>query len=33
VVARYERKLMQVEEHLALEAAKYNEIVKTRVKE
>lgn len=31
--SRYESKLMQVEDQLALEAAKYNEIIKTRVKQ
>jgi len=31
--SRYERKLMHVEDQLALEAAKYNEIIKTRVKQ
>jgi hypothetical protein len=29
----YERKLMQVEDNLALESAKYNEIIKTRVQQ
>jgi hypothetical protein len=31
--SRYERKLMQVEDNLTLESAKYNEIIKTRVKQ
>ena len=30
--ARYERKYMECEDSLALEAAKYNEIVKSRIK-
>ena len=31
--SRYERKLMQVEDNLTLESAKYAEIIKTRVKQ